>query len=86
MLKGSHLLLAPALAVALAALVGGDALAQKKIVCWKDKAGKVVGCGDTVPPEYQDNATKELDKGRTPVVAKLGPGPASRPDETARPA
>lgn len=33
-----------------------------KIVCWKDKAGKVVGCGDTVPPEYQESATKELDK------------------------
>ena len=62
MLKASHLLVAPALAVALAALVAGDALAQKKIVCWKDKAGKVVGCGDTVPPEYQDNSVKELDK------------------------
>jgi hypothetical protein len=62
MLRASHLLVAPALAIALAALVAGDALAQKKIVCWKDKAGKVVGCGDTVPPEYQDSATKELDK------------------------
>jgi hypothetical protein len=62
MLRASHLVVAPALAVALAALVAGDALAQKKIVCWKDKAGKVVGCGDSVPPEYQDNATKELDK------------------------
>lgn len=31
-----------------------------KIVCWKDKAGKTVGCGDKVPPEYQDNATKQL--------------------------
>jgi hypothetical protein len=64
MLKASHLFIAPALAlaVALAALVAGDAAAQKKIVCWKDKAGKVVGCGDTVPPEYQDNATKELDR------------------------
>lgn len=47
-------------AALLAALpVGGHA----KIVCWKDKTGKVVGCGDTVPPEYQDSATKELDKG-----------------------
>jgi len=62
MLKASHLFVAPAFAVALATLVAGDALAQKKIVCWKDKAGKVVGCGDTVPPEYQDSATKELDK------------------------
>ena len=33
-----------------------------KIVCWKDKAGKTVGCGDKVPPEYQDGASKELNK------------------------
>ena len=32
-----------------------------KIVCWKDGAGKVIGCGDKLPPEYQGNATKELD-------------------------
>ena len=32
-----------------------------KIVCWKDKAGKVIGCGDKVPPEFQESATKELD-------------------------
>lgn len=62
MLRANHAFLAPALALVLAAFVAGDAAAQKKIVCWKDKAGKVVGCGDTVPPEYQDNATKELDK------------------------
>ena len=35
--------------------------AQGKIVCWKDKAGKVIGCGDKVPPEFQSSATKELD-------------------------
>jgi hypothetical protein len=35
-------------------------LAQK-IVCWKDKSGKVVGCGDRVPPEYQKNESKTLD-------------------------
>jgi hypothetical protein len=34
-----------------------------RIVCWKDKAGKVVGCGDKVPPEYQDAATREMDRG-----------------------
>ena len=28
----------------------------------KDKAGKTVGCGDKVPPEYQDNAQQELNK------------------------
>jgi len=33
-----------------------------KIVCWKDKSGRVLGCGDKVPPEYQDSATKELNK------------------------
>jgi hypothetical protein len=42
--------------------VSGNADAAGKIVCWKDKAGKVIGCGDTVPPEYQQSATKELDK------------------------
>ncbi len=48
------------------ALTTGPALAQQKggggLVCWKDKAGKTVGCGDKVPPEYQDNATRELNK------------------------
>jgi hypothetical protein len=46
-------------------LAGGAAAQQApagKIVCWKDKAGKTLGCGDKVPPEYQDNATKELDR------------------------
>jgi hypothetical protein len=44
------------------------AVAQSKgggtstIVCWKDKSGKVVGCGDKIPPEYASNSTKELDK------------------------
>src|SRR3954463_8786520 len=41
--------------------LSGPVTAQK-IVCWKDKSGKVVGCGDKVPPEYQSSATKELDK------------------------
>jgi len=54
-------------AAAMAVLLGWggsvvhDTVAQK-IVCWKDKSGKTVGCGDKVPPEYQDNATRELDK------------------------
>jgi hypothetical protein len=58
------------LAVGLAqfALALTPALAQSgdkgsaKIICWKDKSGKVVGCGDRVPPEYQSSATKELDQ------------------------
>lgn len=51
------------------AFAAGIAQAQTKgpaatstIICWKDKAGKTVGCGDKVPPEYQDNATKELNQ------------------------
>lgn len=56
------------LAVGLVALAFGLtpdlAPAQQKgnIVCWKDKAGKTVGCGDKVPLEYQDNASRELNK------------------------
>jgi hypothetical protein len=54
----------PAVVTALAlGVAAGAVLAQSKgkIVCWKDKAGKVVGCGDRVPPEYQDAATREID-------------------------
>lgn len=43
-----------------ALIVAGPAAAQGKIVCWKDKSGKTIGCGDKVPPEYQSSATKEL--------------------------
>ena len=54
-----------AFAVALSA-VSAAAVAQSqskgRIVCWKDKSGKVVGCGDKIPPEYQDSATREIDR------------------------
>lgn len=57
--------LTASLAVALACLLVAPAAAQTKggakIVCWKDKSGRIVGCGDTVPPEYRDSGTKELD-------------------------
>lgn len=47
-------------------LVAGTAVAQQKsnggIVCWYDKSGRTVGCGDKVPPEYQDNANKVLNQ------------------------
>jgi len=46
-------------------VAGGGAVAQQKgpgIVCWKDKSGKTIGCGDKVPPEYQDNANKVLNQ------------------------
>jgi hypothetical protein len=61
-----RVLFAAALAIALAALIAGTALAQPKgsstIICWKDQSGKVIGCGDRVPPEYEGSATKELDR------------------------
>src|SRR5215210_2739945 len=37
------------------------ATAPGKIVCWKDASGKVIGCGDKVPPEFEASGTKELD-------------------------
>ena len=51
-----------ALTLALAAGSAAAAESKGKIVCWKDKAGKVVGCGYTIPPEYRDAASQELDR------------------------
>lgn len=65
MLESTRTIVAAALAAALGMLLPGAALAQAKggkILCWKDKAGKIVGCGDNIPPEYQDSATSELDR------------------------
>lgn len=66
MLDFTRAFFAAALALVLAAFMAGTVLAQSKgsgkIICWKDKSGKVVGCGDKVPPEYEDSATKELDR------------------------
>jgi len=52
-----------AAATALIAVAGTAAAAQStgRIICWKDESGRVVGCGDRVPPEYRGSATKELD-------------------------
>jgi hypothetical protein len=57
----------PALILVSACLIAAPSIASaQKIICWKDKAGKVVGCGDRVPPEYQGTESKQLDKtGRT---------------------
>jgi hypothetical protein len=51
----------PTLAAALAAMLLAMPAHAQKIVCWKDKSGKVVGCGDRVPPEFQKNESKTLD-------------------------
>lgn len=66
MLRTMRYCVAVALTIAVMGIFGGSALAQDsksgRIVCWKDKSGKVVGCGDKVPPEYQDSATREMDR------------------------
>ena len=69
MLEHLRAYLAAALATALAASLADAVFAQSKIVCWKDKTGKVVGCGDRVPPEYLDAPTRELD--RTGMTRKI---------------
>jgi hypothetical protein len=48
-------------AVAIAMFAAAPATLAQKIVCWKDAAGKVIGCGDRVPPEFQKNESKTLD-------------------------
>jgi len=48
-------------AVAIAMFAAAPAALAQKIVCWKDSAGKVIGCGDRVPPEFQKNESKTLD-------------------------
>ena len=61
-LNGKIVTLLGAAVVAGALLLPGAVHAQSgKIVCWKDKSGKVIGCGDKVPPEFQGSGTKELD-------------------------
>lgn len=50
-------------AVAATALLAAAPAAQaQKIICWKDNTGKVIGCGDRVPPEFQKNESKRLDE------------------------
>ena len=50
----------PAAALLATGVTQAQAQGSGKIICWKDKSGKVIGCGDKVPPEFQDSATKEL--------------------------
>jgi hypothetical protein len=67
MLKPRRAKIASAIVLALAAIIAIPVMAQSKaggkFVCWKDKTGKVVGCGDSVPPEYRDSAGSQLDRG-----------------------
>ena len=62
MFERSRILSATGLCASLALLLALTPIVQaQKIVCWKDKTGKVVGCGDSVPPEFQQNESKTLD-------------------------
>ena len=54
--------LLPAALLLATGVVQAQTQGSGKIICWKDKSGKVIGCGDKVPPEYQDSATKELNQ------------------------
>jgi len=51
----------PIITAALATMLLAMPAHAQKIVCWKDKSGKVIGCGDRVPPEFQKNESKTLD-------------------------
>lgn len=61
MLKRSSSLPRLGLLATVLLLAAASAVQAQKIVCWKDKTGKVVGCGDRVPPEFQQNESKTLD-------------------------
>jgi hypothetical protein len=75
-------------AVAMLTFSGSGTAAQGKIVCWKDGSGKVIGCGDKVPPEFENSATKELDaRGltrRTTESAEEGTQRRTRDQDAAR--
>lgn len=65
-------------AFAAAALLSAAAAQAQKIVCWKDKNGKVIGCGDRVPPEFQQNESKTLDNRGLTVQTKVSAEEAAR--------
>lgn len=65
-------------AFAAAALLSAATAEAQKIVCWKDKNGKVVGCGDRVPPEFQQNESKTLDSRGLTVQTKVSAEEAAR--------
>jgi len=74
LIKPSLPIIALAAAVLLAAFPGQ----AQKIVCWKDKTGKVVGCGDRIPPEFRENESKILDSRGLPRGTKVSAEEAER--------
>lgn len=65
-------------AVAMAMFATPPVALAQKIVCWKDKAGKVIGCGDRVPPEFQSNESKTLDNRGITRETTVSAGEAAR--------
>lgn len=65
-------------ALTIAMLAAAPAALAQKIVCWKDKAGKVIGCGDRVPPEFQKNESKTLDNRGITRETTVSAGEAAR--------
>lgn len=76
----TSLTISAAFVVAATLTAAPEAQAQK-IVCWKDKTGKVVGCGDRVPPEFRENEAKILDGRGLPRGTKVSAEEAARQKE-----
>lgn len=85
MFERSLFLSAAGICATLALLMAVMPTAQaQKIVCWKDKSGKVVGCGDRVPPEFQQNESKTLNQGGLTVETTVSAQEAARLREDAQ--
>lgn len=85
MFERSPVLSANSVCVVLALLLSVAPMAQaQKIVCWKDKTGKVVGCGDRVPPEFQQNESKTLNERGITVQTTVSAQEAARLKEEAQ--
>jgi len=54
------LLLGLSLACTAALVAAQGNTKSSPIICWSDKNGRQIGCGYTVPPEYANNPTREL--------------------------
>lgn len=78
----AHIFLTLGAAAILAAiLIAAPEAGAQKIVCWKDKTGKVVGCGDRVPPEFRENEAKLLDSRGLPRGPRVSAEEAERQKE-----
>jgi hypothetical protein len=85
MFERSTVLSANSVSLVMALLLSVAPMAQaQKIVCWKDKTGKVVGCGDRVPPEFQQNESKTLNERGITVQTTVSAQEAARLKEEAQ--